>query len=148
MFTLRNPDAHDYHCSLLDGELAERDSVTYGVNHRSVLNNLDDFHVCDGQLPQDMMHVLLEGVIPYTIKAMLQSFVSEKHFFTIDDLNRKLSSFKFSRSESRNKPSQLSSNILHDDGNISQSGEMTALIVLCICISYYLSVKMCEFVFI
>ena len=130
MFVLRNPAAHDYHCSLLTGVLAETDSVTYGVNYKSVLNNLEDFHVCDGQVPQDMMHVLLEGVIPYTIKAMLQSFVSEKHFCTIDYINRKLSSFKFSRSESRNKPSQLSTHILHDDGNIHQSGEMTALQIL------------------
>ena len=130
MFVLRNPDAHDYHCSLLTGVLAEIDSVTYGVNYRSALNNLKDFHVCDGQLPQDMMHVLLEGVVPYTMKATLQNFISEKRFFSIDYVNRKLLSFKFSRSESRNKPSQLSSNILHDDGKISQSGEMTVFHVL------------------
>ena len=87
MFVLRNPDAHDYHCSLLTGVLAEVDSVTYGVNYRSALNNLKDFHVCNGQLPQDMMHVLLEGVVPYTMKAMLQNFISEKRFFTIDYVN-------------------------------------------------------------
>ena len=130
MFVLRNPDNYDYHCSLLTGVLAETDSVTYGVNYRSVLNKLDDFDVCDGQLPQDMMHILLEGVVPYTIKAMLQSFVCEKRLFTIDHINQKLSSFKFSRSESRNKPSQLSPHILHDGGNINQSGETCTLQVV------------------
>lgn len=121
MFVLRNPDNYDYHCSLLTGVLAETDSVTYGINYKSALNKLDDFHVCDCQLPQDLMHILLEGVIPYTIKAMLQSFVHDKHFFTIDYVNQKLLSLKFSRSESRSKPSQISPNILHDDGNINQS---------------------------
>ena len=122
MFVLRNPDNYDYHCSLLNGVLAETDSVKYGINYKSALNKLEDFHVCDGQLPQDLMHILLEGVIPYTIKAMLQSFVRDKHFFTIECVNQKLLSFKFSRSESRSKPSQISPNILHDDGNINQSG--------------------------
>ena len=122
MFVLRNPVNYNYHCSLLTGVLHEADSVTYGVNYKSPLNKLDDFDVCDGQLPQDMMHILLEGVIPYTIKAMLQSFICEKHFFTIDYVNQKLSSFKFSRSESRNKPSKISTNILNNEGNIHQSG--------------------------
>ena len=45
MFVLRNPDNYDCHCSLLTGVLAETDSVTYGVNYRSVLNKLDDFDV-------------------------------------------------------------------------------------------------------
>ena len=123
MFILRNPDNYDYHCSLLAGVLAETDSVTYGVNYKSVLNELDDFDVCDGQLPQDVMHILLEGVIPYRIKVMLQSFICEKRLFTIECINQKLSSFKFSRSESRNKPTQLSPHILNGDGNISQSGK-------------------------
>lgn len=122
MFLLRNPVNYEYHCSLLTGMLSESDSVTYGINYKSVLNNLDDFDVCNGQLPQDMMHILLEGAIPYTVKAMLQSFVCEKGFFTLDYINQKLLSFKFSRSESRNKPSQISSNILNNDGNIHQSG--------------------------
>ena len=122
MFVLRNPVNYNYHCSLLTGVLREADSVTYGVNFKSPLNELENFDVCDGQLPQDMMHILMEGVIPYTIKAMLQSFICEKHFFTIDYANQKLSSFKFSRSESRNKPLKISTNILHNEGNIHQSG--------------------------
>ena len=35
-FIRRTPDNHDYHCSLLNGPLAEQDSVTYGVNALSV----------------------------------------------------------------------------------------------------------------
>ena len=124
MFVLRNPINCRYHCScsLLSGILYEVDSVTYGVNNESVLNRLDDFDVGGDQLPQDIMHILLEGVLPYTIKAMLQSFVLENHFFNIEYLNQKLSSFKFSWSESKNKPSQISPSVLIDDGKINQSG--------------------------
>ena len=122
MFVLKNPVNYRYHCSLLSGVLREVDSVIYGVNNESVLNQLDDFDVGGGQLPQDIMHILLEGVLPYTIKAMLQSFVLENHFFSIKYLNQKLSSFKFSRSESKNKPSRISPSVLIDDGKINQSG--------------------------
>lgn len=127
MFFLRNPANYKYHCSLLTGVLREVDSVTYGLNYESVLNKLVDFNVCDGQLPQDIMHVLLEEAIPYTIKTMLQSFVCEKHFFTIEHLNQKLLRFKFSQSESKNKLLQISAHIIHDDGSISQSGILCML---------------------
>jgi len=106
----------------MEGSLAEADSITYGINYKSALNKLEDFHVCNNQLPQDMMHILLEGVLPYSVKTMLQNFVSVKHYFTIDSINQRIVSFKFSRSECKSKPSQISSNILHDDGNIHQSG--------------------------
>ena len=41
--------------------LGKEDSVTYGVKFSSSLNDLDNFHVIE-QLPQDIMHVLVEGV--------------------------------------------------------------------------------------
>ena len=69
-----------------------------------------------------MIHVLLEEVIPYSVKALLQSFVSVKRYFTIDSVNQKISSFKFSWTESKSKPSQIPSTILHDGGSIHQSG--------------------------
>lgn len=54
MFVLRTPVNYDYHCSLLSGPFSETDSVTYGLNHHSVLNKFKHFHVCNNQLPQDI----------------------------------------------------------------------------------------------
>ena len=54
-FLPRTPENYDYHCSLLDGCLADSDSVTYGVNYRSPLNSLKHFHVANSQLPQDVI---------------------------------------------------------------------------------------------
>jgi len=140
MFVLRDSVNYEYHCSLLTGVLCESDSVIYGINYKSTLNQLDNFNVGNGQLPQDVMHILLEGVLPYTIKAMLQSFVCEKRFFTIEILNQKISSFRYSRSESKNKPSQISSSVLTDDGTISQSGmllcDKNLMIIIHPCIYY------------
>uniref|UniRef100_A0A1X7UU26 Uncharacterized protein n=1 Tax=Amphimedon queenslandica TaxID=400682 RepID=A0A1X7UU26_AMPQE len=62
-FTLRTPALYDYQCSLLSGPIATEDSVTYGLNCQSHLNDIDNFHVANMQLPQDIMHVLFEEVI-------------------------------------------------------------------------------------
>lgn len=73
-FTVRTPQTYEYHCALLDGPLSYEDSVTYGVNAMSPLNDIDNFHVVN-QLPQDIMHILLEGVISYELVQMLICFV-------------------------------------------------------------------------
>lgn len=80
------------------------DSVTYGVNSQSVLNKIPNFHVANGQMPQDIMHLLFEGVVPFEIKLMLKVFIYEKDYFDVDFLNSRLSSFVYGRSESRTKP--------------------------------------------
>lgn len=49
-YILRTPAHHDFFCSLLDGPLATFDSTTYGVNSCSPLNQIDNFHVANGQL--------------------------------------------------------------------------------------------------
>ena len=73
-------------------------------------------------MPQDVMHILLEGVLPYTIKAMLKSYVYAKQYVTIYDINDRMLHFKYSRAEAKNKPSQISSNSLNEDGRLSQTG--------------------------
>ena len=102
-FTLRDPISHDYHCSLLDGTLAAEDSITYGVNHTSVLSKISDFHVTD-QLPQDIMHVIFEGVLNLETRLILSSFVNKSGYFTLDFLNQRMTNFSYGRAEKQAKP--------------------------------------------
>ena len=75
LFQLRTPAAYDYHCSLLSGEMAESDSVTYRICYRSPLNDIEHFHVANMmQMPQDVMHVLFDGVLGMEIHMMLCEF--------------------------------------------------------------------------
>jgi hypothetical protein len=84
------------------------DSITYGINYRSPLNQIEHFHVANSQLPQDVMHVLLEGVIPMEMKLMLKVFIYEKKYFTLQFLNERMKFFCFGREEIRNKaPKQI-----------------------------------------
>ena len=123
-FILRTPSAHEYHCSLLTGPLAETDSVTYGVNCSSTLNDLAHFHVANNQLPQDVMHILLEGVLPYTLKLMLQSFIFSKKYLTLDFLNDRITCFNFSRAEAKDKPCPLIARHFQPEGKIHQEGKV------------------------
>ena len=79
-------ESYNYHCSLLEGPLVHEDSVTYGVLYASCLNEINHFHVV-GQLPQDIMHILLEGVIPYEVTLMLTDFVIDRKYLSPSQLN-------------------------------------------------------------
>lgn len=70
-FTLRTQASYDRDCA--DIEEAPTNAVhddlctTYGINKRSCLCNLPDFDVTK-QLPQDIMHTLLEGTVQYELR--------------------------------------------------------------------------------
>ncbi len=100
---MRDPVTHDSHCSFLSGALGSEDSVTYGINGQSPLNLIPGFHVANSQLPQDVMHVILEGLLPMETILMLASFM-ENGYFTLNMLNNRVSNFAYGRVEGRNKP--------------------------------------------
>lgn len=83
-----------------------QDSVTYGVLYSSPLNKISNFHVVE-QLPQDIMHVLLEGVIPYELTLMLDNFICEKGYLTLVQLNDGIACFAYSLHEVKDTPSPI-----------------------------------------
>ena len=70
-FLLRTAHSYNYQVSLLNGPMAKEISITYGITCNSPLNQIDNFHVTNSQLPQDVMHVLLEGMLPLETKLMI-----------------------------------------------------------------------------
>lgn len=64
-FLLRTPCDHRRKCNQLDLAPTEEDrkklSKEFGINSRSILNELQYFDVCSGALVQDVMHDVLEG---------------------------------------------------------------------------------------
>lgn len=104
-------ETYNYHCSLLEGYLGVEDSITYGVNFLSPLHDIKGFHVIN-QLPQDIMHVLLEGVVPYEVSLMLTTFVTENKYFSVDFLNDRIDAFAYTSQEVKDKPSRIRSQSL------------------------------------
>ncbi len=122
-FQLRTPETYDRNCTRLEGLFPEEDSVTYGLNYRSPLNKIEHFHVAMSQLPQDIMHVLFEGVIPLEIKLMLRVFIYEKKYFTLNQLNNRIQNFSYGKTESRNKvPKPIEVSHLSSEGKLRLSG--------------------------
>ena len=101
---LRTPTSYDYQCSLLNGPLGSAELVTYGINYCSPLNEIDGFHAASGEMPQDIMHVLFEGVLHLELQLMLKHFIYNEHYFSLDTLNARIENFAYGRTESRNKP--------------------------------------------
>ena len=81
--------------------------MTYGINERSVLNDINHYHVSNSQMPQDVMHILFEGVIPKEVKLMLNMFINDKKYFTLQFLNERIRCFSYGRSEAKNKPPKI-----------------------------------------
>lgn len=129
-FTPRTAETYDYHCSLLDGPLSAEDSITYGINYESPLNEIENFHVIN-QLPQDIMHVLLEGVIPYEISLLLTKFIVYQKYFSADHLNDRIACFSYSIQEARDKPSPIKGSIFTSRyPQLNQSGKLNCLLVI------------------
>ena len=92
-FDLRTPSDHAQHCLTLQGPLEDHYSTTYGINRKSILEDVQHFSVVGVTLAHDVMHDLLEGVIPYEMKAFLKYGFAKKYFtlklkdLTLDTLN-------------------------------------------------------------
>ncbi|XP_028392652.1 uncharacterized protein LOC114517192 [Dendronephthya gigantea] len=110
-FQPRTLNTHIQICHMLDdpensSHVKDRISTTYGVNGKSVLVNAGNFDVCQC-FPQDIMHVLFEGVIPYEMKLLLKVIVDEKKFISLKELNHRIESFDYGYMNAKNKPSQI-----------------------------------------
>ena len=88
-FILRNTELHCLQCSKLEGSMRDHYSVSFGINRRSILNDIRHFSVATN-MPHDVMHDLFEGVFPLELKAMLTHFCIHSRLFSI-----KLSISKF-----------------------------------------------------
>lgn len=103
-FLIRTKKDHQSVCeSMKVDELKSHFSWVYGVNRDSILNELKYFHVVGGLAP-DVMHDLLEGVVPLVICDLLHHYIKKK-FFSLDELNYAIENFNYGYSEVKDKPS-------------------------------------------
>ncbi|XP_020915292.1 uncharacterized protein LOC110252797 [Exaiptasia diaphana] len=61
------------------------------------------------------MHILLEGVIPLTIRLLLSHFTEDRHFFTLDNLNSRINGHNYNYQLTRTKPNIIYANQLSTD---------------------------------
>lgn len=100
---------------------------TYGVNGSSPLNELKYFDVTK-TFPPDIMHDLLEGVIPLTIKLVVCQAHKEKHV-TIQEINEELQQLSIGQNDAKNRPVQLSERLMQNSGIAGESLSILSLLV-------------------
>lgn len=100
-FQQRTEESHDQHMQevLQDEFLGQQ----YGVTKNCLLNDrLEHFHVVNG-FPPDILHDLLEGIVPFELALCLKALMA-KAYFTFLKLNMAIRQFPYSFSDKTNQP--------------------------------------------
>lgn len=131
-FVKRTLEKHIRQCDEI--EKASTDSLkaslrtTYGINRRSGVIDIPAFDLIK-QTPQDIMHVVFEGVAPMEIKLVLKRlFLSGE--LELDDFNSAIQNFPYSPIDVRDKPCPIAlSTLASNDNRLKQScGQMLILL--------------------
>ncbi|XP_051155511.1 uncharacterized protein LOC127289347 [Leptopilina boulardi] len=118
---LRTREKHDIQVSMIEnaeGSAKEKLMSEYGINRRSVLNDLFFHHITEGA-PPDIIHDLILGVLPRTMQQLCQNVIFKK--ISLDELNRRIASFDYGYSEVDKRPPPLKASHLVPGANIKLS---------------------------
>ena len=140
-FKIRDEVEHRNRCERLDDmqtDIRQYWSKMWGINCKSPLQSIADFPVCAG-LVQDPMHLLLEGVVPYVLKLVLNHFVNVEKYFKLDWLNQRIISFPYTYLESGSKPEKIDRNHLSEENKLRQTS--ASLMTLCLILPYIIHSK-------
>lgn len=132
LFVKRTVASYNRQCSDIEQAstdfLREHLKTTFGINRRSKFTECPHFDVTS-QMPQDIMHVILEGVAPYEIKCVLKYLVLSGHT-DLDTFNSGIIGFPYSPVDMRDKPCPISVTTLSsNDNKLKQSaGQMLVML--------------------
>ncbi|XP_066601545.1 uncharacterized protein [Prorops nasuta] len=123
-FTPRNISNHENILRIISAETNTSAAKAfwqkyYGVNSRSPLMNVEAFDITTC-LPQDAMHVLIEGPLEIAIRCYLMYRIKIKKLFTIRDFNQNLSNFDFKHLK-KDKPAMVEAHHLEPAGSLRKS---------------------------
>ena len=116
-FSMRSNEQYLNQCTEIENapvlETQKELQTTYGINKRSPLLQLPSFDVTK-QLPQDVMHILLEGIIQYELNLVLNVFYAAGSF-SLDQLNASIANHDYSFHEVSSKPPPLRKAVFNGD---------------------------------
>jgi len=123
---MRTAEAHSYH---LDGVAVNpKNASVYGVAKQCALAELQVDRNIFGMFPHDIMHDVLEGVIPVTVRLVLLRYLngdpSQRHHVTLSDLNSAIDSCHLTCAS--NRPNHLTATAVntHLSGSASHKLEL------------------------
>ena len=98
----RTIENYEQHARIVESE--PNTSSVFGIKYKSPFIS-GSFHVVEG-LPPDIMHDLLEGVIPFELALILKVLIA-KGYFNLEDLNHCISSWCYGSLDKANKPVEI-----------------------------------------
>lgn len=100
---LRNPEKYE---KIIRDGIPPNKVHRLGIKGYCILNDLKYFHTCTN-FTADIMHDILEGTLPLTIKLFLNHLIKLK-VTTLEDINTRIFQFNYGALEIKNKPSPVS----------------------------------------
>ena len=92
---------------------------------------LQYFDICSGGLLPDIMHDILEGVLPYEAKLVLQHCI-DAGYFSFATLSHNLESLELGYMEIANRPSHFTIDVLQSTSKaLGQNGE-SFIVFMCL----------------
>lgn len=131
-FVLRSSDHHEEQVSIIENAgsdyLKKYFSKEFGINDRAKIMEAPYFNVTK-QLPQDVMHIFLEGIISYEMKFLLK-YLFDARRLTLHYLNNEIDHFAYGYSEKKDKPSPIKEVDLEfqSSSNLGQSASQMFLL--------------------
>ena len=113
-FKMRSKDSYNSECNFIDDSstyLKSQMRTLYGINNRSILCDLPDFDIIK-QMPQDIMHTILEGVLQYEVRLVLLHYITQKNF-TLAELNTIIVNHNYGYTEVSDKPGPLKETVFN-----------------------------------
>lgn len=108
-FDLRNSALHEQQVSVMENAasqyLRKYFSKHYGINNRAKISEAPYFHVTQ-QLPQDIMHIFLEGILCYELNFFFK-YSFDNRLFTLRGLKQAIDNFDYGYSEINDKPAPI-----------------------------------------
>ena len=104
-FEPRSLKKHLYQCDVIHNcphALKDHYKTAYGINRKSILTEFPHFDMIQ-QTPPDVMHILLEGVIPLTLQALTKHYINIKQT-SLAAINNNIKNFCYGYMEANDKP--------------------------------------------
>lgn len=110
---MRKLDVHLDKCDSIESSTDGKElSIEYGINRRSILADLDHFDLCSGALLPDVMHDLLEGVLQYEGKLILQHCILDEKYTTLSRLTDMIGHVELGYMEYDDRPTIITRSVL------------------------------------
>ena len=106
-----------------NNQLLEKNVARSGIKDTCIFNEIDDFHVLQN-LSVDIQHDILEGILRYDLAIVLFHFICNAKRFSLDDLNLRLTGYKYGNYDNVNKPPHVSEKHLRNGCIILSAAEM------------------------